>query len=153
MPIIGAVGAAASGGGRYINTKPTITYNSAGLFNITNNDSTANYSSFSSVNTGSLTFGANNSTVALSATNSIATVLNRSVKGVTSSPSTLAERKTFSFTYVVAPPPATGTCYNYSSPGGTRYGTSWMAFFGSPYTYLNPAPGYVQAPSEWYKIT
>lgn len=153
MPIIGAVGAAASGGGRYVNPKPTITYNSTGVFNITNNDSTANYSGFSTVTAGGLTFGTNNSTVSLSNANSVATIVNRSVKGLTSSPSTLAERKSFTFTYVVAPPPATGTCYNYSSPGGTRYGTTWMAFYGSPYTYLNPAPGYTQAPSEWYKIT
>jgi hypothetical protein len=154
MPIIGAIGAAAAGGGRYINVKPTMTYNTyPGVFNITNADSTANYSSFSSVNTGSLSFGSGNSTVTLSNANSVATVLNRSVKGVTSSPSTLAERKQFSYTYVTAPPPATGTCYNYSAPGGTRYGGYWMAFYGSPYTYLNPAPGYTAAPSEWYKIT
>lgn len=152
MAIIASIGAAASGG-RYINPKPTITYNSAGVFNITNNDSTANYSSFSTVTAGTLAFSPTNNTVTLSSENSIATVLNRSVKGVTSSPSTLAERKSFTYTYVVTPPPATGTCYNYSSPGGTRYGTTWMAFYGSPYTYLNPAPGYTQAPSEWYKIT
>lgn len=153
MPIIGALGASAAGGGRYINPKPTITYNSTGVFNITNADSTANYSSYSSVTAGSLTFGSGNGTVTLSNANSVATVQNRSVKGLTNSPSTLAERKSFTYTYVVTPPPATGTCYNYSSPGGTRYGTTWMAFYGSPYTYLNPAPGYTQAPSEWYKIT
>jgi len=154
MAIIGALGAAAAGGGRYVNGKPTITYNtSPGVFNIVGADATANYSSFSSVNTGTLAFGAANSTATLSSANSTATILNRSVKGVVSSPSTLAERKSFSYTYVSAPPPATGTCFNYSSPGGTRYGGSWMAFYGSPYTYLNPAPSYTQAPSEWYKIT
>ena len=153
MPIIGAIGAASAGGGRYINPKPTITYNSVGVFNITNADSTANYSSFSSVTNGSLTFGSGNSTVSLSGANSIATVQNRSVKGLESSPSTLAERKSFVYTYVVAPPPTTGTCFDFQPAGGTRYGTTWMAFYGSPYTYLNPAPGYTQAPSEWYKIT
>jgi hypothetical protein len=152
MAVIGVIGGAASSG-RYVNVKPTITYNTTGVFNITNNDSTANYSSYSSVTAGTLSFGANNATVTLSSADSTATVINRSAKGVTSSPSTLAERKSFSYTYVSAPPPATGTCYNYSSPGGTRYGTTWMAFYGSPYTYLNPAPGYTQAPSEWYKIT
>jgi hypothetical protein len=140
--------------GRYINVKPVVTYSAfPGTFNITNNDSTANYSSFSTVTAGTLTFGSSNATVQLSNADSIATVTNRSQKGVTSAPSTLAERKSFTYTYVVAPPPATGTCYNYSPPGGTRYGGSWMAFYGSPYSYLNPAPGYVQAPSEWYKIT
>lgn len=153
MPIIGALGASAAGGGRYTNPKPTITYNSAGVFNITNADSTANYSSYSSVTAGSLSFGSGNGTVTLSNANSVATVQNRSVKGLTNSPSTLAERKSFSYTYVSAPPPATGTCYNYAPAGGTRYGTTWMAFYGSPYSYLNPAPGYTQAPSEWYKIT
>lgn len=153
MAIAGIFGGAAASGGRYINPKPTVTYNSTGIFNITNNDSTANYSSYSSVTAGSLTFSPTNNTVTLSNANSIATVGNRSVKGVTTSPTTLAERKSFTYTYVVTPPPATGTCYNYSPPGGTRYGTTWMAFYGSPYTYLNPAPGYTQAPSEWYKIT
>jgi hypothetical protein len=152
MPF-GVIFGAASSGGRYINPKPTITYNSFGVFNITNNDATANYSSFSSATSGSLTFGANNSTVSLSSTSAGATIANRSTKGVTNSPSSYVERQPFSYTYVVAPPPATGTCYNYSSPGGTRYGTTWMAFYGSPYTYLNPAPGYSQAPSEWYKIS
>lgn len=153
MPIIAGIGGAAAGGGRYVNPKPTVTYNSTGVFNITNNDATANYSGVSTVNSGSLTFSPTNSTVSLSSSNSVATIKNRSVKGVTDSPSTLAERKSFTFTYVVTPPPATGTCYNYSAPGGTRYGTSWMAFYGSPYTYRNPAPGYTAAPSEWYKIT
>lgn len=153
MRNVTSIGAVSTSGGRYVNPKPTITYNTAGVFNITNADSVANYSSVSTVTTGSLTFGSGNSTVSLSNANSVATVQNRSVKGVTSSPSTLAERKSFTYTYVVTPPPATGTCYNYSPPGGTRYGGSWMAFYGSPYTYLNPAPGYTQAPSEWYKIT
>lgn len=153
MPIIAGIGGAAAGGGRYVNPKPTVTYNSTGIFNITNNDATANYSGFSSVTGGSLTYAPDNSTVTLSTQNTTATIANRSVKGVTTSPSTLAERKSFTFTYVVAPPPATGTCYNYAAAGGTRYGTTWMAFYGSPYTYLNPAPGYTQAPSEWYKIT
>lgn len=153
MPIIAGIGGAAAGGGRYVNPKPTITYNSTGVFNITNNDATANYSGVSSVTAGGLTFSPTNSTVSLSNANSVATIQNRSIKGVTNSPSTLAERKSFTYTYVVTPPPATGTCYNYSAPGGTRYGTSWMAFYGSPYTYLNPAPGYTKAPSEWYKIT
>jgi hypothetical protein len=144
--------------GRITNPKPSITYNSfPGIFNITNVDLTANYSSHSSVTAGSLTFSLNPaptpSTVTLSAADSIATVGNRTAKGVATSPTTLAERKSFTYTYVVTPPPATGTCYNYSPPGGTRYGTTWMAFYGSPYTYLNPAPGYIQAPSEWYKIT
>jgi hypothetical protein len=152
MAVIGVIGASASSG-RYVNVKPIVTYNTTGVFNITNNDSTANYSSYSSVTAGTLSFGANNSTVTLSNVNSVATVTNRSAKGVTSAPPTLAERKSFAYTYVTVPSPATGTCYNYSSPGGTRYGTTWMAFYGSPYTYLNPAPGYVQAPSEWYKIT
>lgn len=154
MAIIGAIGAAAAGGGRYINPKPTITYNSSpGIFNITNADATAIYSSYSSVTAGSLTFAPANATVTLSNANSIATIANRSVKGLTDSPSTLAERKSFSYTYVSAPPPATGPCFNYQPAGGTRYGGTWMAFYGSPYTYLNPAPGYTQAPSEWYKIT
>jgi hypothetical protein len=153
MPIIAGIGGAAAGGGRYVNVKPTITYNSTGVFNITNNDATANYSGVSTVTSGSLTFSPTNSTVTLSTQNTIATVKNKSVKGLTESPSTLAERKSFTYTYVYAPPPATGTCYNYSAAGGTRYGTTWMAFYGSPYTYLNPAPGYTQAPSEWYKIT
>lgn len=157
-----AVGRVVSGtsasGGRYINPAPTITYNSfPGIFNITNADLTANYSSNSSVTAGSLSFSLNPSptpsTVTLSNANSRATIANKSVKGVTTSPSAPAERKSFTYTYVAAPPPATGTCYNYSPPGGTRYGTTWMAFYGSPYTYLNPAPGYTQAPSEWYKIT
>lgn len=159
MPIIGALGAATAGGGRYVNSKPTITYNSfPGVFSITNADSTANYSSYSSVNDGSLSFGTSNSTVTLSSSNSVATIVNRSIKGVTNSPSTLAERKSFTYTYVVTPPPATGLCFNYQPAGGTRYNppgqpSYWMAFYGSPYTYLNPAPGYTQAPSEWYKIT
>jgi hypothetical protein len=153
MPIIAGIGGAAAGGGRYVNVKPTITYNSTGVFNITNNDSSADYSGRSTVTAGSLTFGTENATVALSNANSIATVKNRSVKGLTDSPSTLAERKSFTFTYVSAPPPATGTCYNYAPAGGTRYGTTWMAFYGSPYTYRNPAPGYTAAPNEWYKIT
>lgn len=153
MTIIGAIGAASAGGGRYVNVKPTITYNSTGIFNITNADATANYSSYSTVTAGSLTFASGNTTVTLSNGNSTATVQNRSAKGLTSSPSALAERKSFTYTYVVTPPPATGTCFNYSPAGGTRYGTTWMAFYGSPYTYLNPAPGYTQAPSEWYKIT
>ena len=153
MRNVTSIGASSTSGGRYVNPKPTVTYNSTGVFNITNADSVANYSSVSTVNSGSLTFGSGNSTVSLSSANSIATVQNRSVKGVTNSPSTLAERKSFTYTYVVTPPPATGTCYNYSPPGGTRYGGSWMAFYGSPYTYLNPAPGYTSAPSEWYKIT
>ena len=154
MPIIGAVGAATSGGGRYVNPKPNMTYNSyPGVFNITNADSVANYSSNSSVNSGSLSFGTNNATVSLSSINSVATIANKSIKGVTSSPSTLAERKSFTYTYVVTPPPASGPCYNYAPAGGTRYGGTWFAFYGSPYTYLNPAPGYTQAPSEWYKIT
>lgn len=153
MPIIAGIGGAAAGGGRYVNPKPTVTYNSTGVFNITNNDATANYSGVSTVNSGGLTFSPTNSTVSLSSANSIATIQNRSIKGVTNSPSTLAERKSFTFTYVVTPPPATGRCYNYAPAGGTRYGDTWMAFYGSPYTYLNPAPGYTQAPSEWYKIT
>lgn len=141
-------------GGRYINAKPNITYNTfPGIFNIVSADSTANYSSYSSVTAGTLTFGGSNATVTLSAADSVATVGNRSVKGLTTSPTTLAERKSFTYTYVVTPPPATGTCYNYAPAGGTRYGTTWMAFYGSPYTYLNPAPTYTQAPSEWYKIT
>jgi len=153
MAVIGVIGGSASSG-RYVNVKPTITYNAfPGIFNITNNDRTANYSSYSTVTAGSLSFGTNNATVQLSNADTTATVTNRSAKGVASAPSTLAERKSFSYTYVSAPPPATGTCYNYSSPGGTRYSGSWMAFYGSPYTYLNPAPGYTQAPSEWYKIT
>jgi hypothetical protein len=152
MAVIGVIGTAASSG-RYVNAKPAITYNTTGVFNITNNDATANYSSFSSVTSGTLSFGSNNSTVTLSGADSVATITNRSAKGVTSAPTALAERKTFTYTYVVTPPPATGTCFNYSPPGGTRYGTTWMAFYGSPYTYLNPAPGYTQAPSEWYKIT
>lgn len=154
MPIIGALGAATAGGGRYVNPKPTITYNSTGVFNITNADATANYSSNSSVNSGSLSFGTNNSTVTLSSQDSAATIANKSIKGVTASPSTSVERKSKTFTYVVTPPPnCCPTCYNYSPPGGTRYGGTWMAFYGSPYTYLNPAPGYTEAPSEWYKIT
>lgn len=153
MAVIGVIGGAASSG-RYVNVKPTITYNAyPGIFNITNNDATANYSSYSTVTGGTLSFGASNATVTLSTADTTATILNRSAKGVVSSPSTLAERKSFSYTYVSAPPPATGTCYNYAGAGGTRYGTTWMAFYGSPYTYLNPAPGYTQAPSEWYKIT
>jgi hypothetical protein len=148
-----ALGYSASSG-RYVNVKPVVTYNSSpGIFNITNNDATANYSSVSTVTAGSLSFGANNATVTLSNADSVATVTNRSAKGVTSAPSTLAERKSFTYTYVVAPPPATGPCFNYSPAGGTRYGGTWMAFYGSPYTYLNGAPGYTQAPSEWYKIT
>jgi hypothetical protein len=140
--------------GRYVNSAPTITYNAfPGIFNITNADSTANYSSYSTVTAGTLSFGPSNSTVTLSNADTTATVTNRSAKGVTSAPSTLAERKSFSYTYVSAPPPATGACYNYQPAGGTRYGGTWMAFYGSPYTYLNPAPGYTQAPSEWYKIT
>lgn len=153
MPNANSASGTTASSGRYINVKPTITYNTTGIFNITNADSTASYSSVSTVTAGSLTFGPANATVTLSNANSIATVQNISAKGVTNSPSALAERKSFTYTYVVTPPPATGTCYNYSSPGGTRYGTTWMAFYGSPYTYLNPAPGYTQAPSEWYKIT
>lgn len=150
MPL-GIVFGAASSGGRYINPKPTITYNSYGVFNITNADSTANYSSFSS---GPVSFGPNNSTVSLSSANSSGTVANRSAKGVTSSPSSYIERKSFTYTYVVPPPPATGPCYNYAGGAqGTRYGNEWMAFYGDPYSYLNPAPGYSQAPSEWYKIS
>lgn len=153
MRNVTSIGAASTSGGRYINPKPTITYNSTGVFNITNADSVANYSSVSTVTAGALTFGSGNATVTLSNANSIATVQNRSVKGVTNSPSALAERKSFTYTYVVTPPPATGACFNYQPAGGTRYGGTWMAFYGSPYTYLNPAPGYTQAPSEWYKIT
>lgn len=153
MAIGGSLGYVASSG-RYVNVKPTVTYNSfPGIFNITNNDSTANYSSYSTVTAGTLSFGPSNSNVQLSNADTIATITNRSAKGVTSAPSTLAERKSFTYTYVVAPPPATGPCYNYSPAGGTRYGGTWMAFYGSPYTYLNSAPGYTQAPSEWYKIT
>lgn len=153
MPIIAGIGGAAAGGGRYVNVKPTITYNSIGVFNITNNDATANYSGVSTVNSGSLTFSPTNSTVSLSSSNSVATIKNRSAKGVTDSPSTLAERKSFAFQSVTAPPPATGTCFDFQQAGGTRYGTTWMAFYGSPYTYRVPAPGYTAAPSEWYKIT
>ena len=106
MTIIGALGAATSGGGRYINPKPVITYNSyPGIFNITNADATANYSANSSVNTGSLSFGTNNSTTTLSAADSTATIANKSVKGITASPSTTVERKSYTYTYVVAPPP------------------------------------------------
>lgn len=154
MAIIGALGAAAAGGGRYINPKPTITYNAfPGVFNITNADSTANYSSNSSVTGGSLSFGAGNATVTLSSQNTIATVANKSVKGVTASPSTLAERKSYTFTYVVAPPNSESGCSPYTGCNGTRHGNNCMAFYGSPYTYLNPAPGYTQGGSEWYKIT
>lgn len=153
MAVIGVIGGAASSG-RYVNVKPTMTYNTfPGIFNITNNDATANYSSYSTVTAGTLTFGSNNSTVQLSNADTTSTILNRSAKGVSSSPSTLAERKSFSYTYVTAPPPATGPCFNYQPAGGTRYGGTWMAFYGSPYSYLNAAPGYTQAPSEWYKIT
>lgn len=149
-----ALSGASGSSGRYINVKPVVTYSAfPGIFNISNNDSTANYSSFSTVTTGTLSFGPSNATVQLSNADSTATVTNRSQKGVTSAPSTLAERKSFTYTYVVAPPPATGPCFNYQPAGGTRYGGTWMAFYGSPYSYLNPAPDYVQAPSEWYKIT
>lgn len=147
------VATAAAGGGRITPPKPTMTYNSAGVFNITNNDATANYSSYSSVNSGTLAFSPTNNTVTLSAVNSIATIGSRGPKSVTTSPTTLAERKTFSYTYVVTPPPTTGNCYPYTPAGGTRYSGQWMAFYGDPYTYLNPAPGYTQAPTEWYKIT
>jgi hypothetical protein len=153
MAVIGVI-SGSSGSGRYVNPKPNITYTSSpGIFSINNADATANYSSNSSVTAGSLSFGSGNASVTLSAANSIATITNKSVKGVSAAPSTLAERKEFTYTYVVAPPPATGPCFNYSPAGGTRYGNYWMAFYGSPYTYINPAPGYTQAPAEWYKIT
>jgi hypothetical protein len=142
-----------SSGGRIVNPKPTMTYNTTGIFNITNVDATANYSSWSSVTSGTLTFSSPVSTVTLSAADSIATIGNRSVKGVATSPTTLAERKSFTYTYVAVPNPATGACYPYQPAGGTRYSGQWMAFYGSPYSYLNPAPGFTQAPSEWYKIT
>jgi hypothetical protein len=149
-----AIAGAAGSGGRVTNAKPTITYNSyPGIFNITNNDSTANYSSYSSVTAGTLSFASSNTTVTLSNANSTGTIANRTAKGVAPSPTTLVERRNKSYTYVDAPPPATGTCYNYSGNPGTRYGGGWMAFYGSPMTYLNPAPGYTEAPSEWYKIT
>lgn len=154
MAVIGVI-SGSSGSGRYVNPKPSITYNtSPGVFNINNADATANYSSNSSVNTGSLSFGSGNSTVTLSAADSIATVTNKSVKGVSNAPQTIVERKTKTYTPVTAPPPnCCPPCYNYQPAGGTRYGDTWMAFYGSPYTYLNPAPGYVEAPNEWYKIT
>mgnify|MGYP006283942623 CR=1 FL=1 len=153
MAVIGVIGGSASSG-RYVNPKPTITYNAfPGVFNITNADATANYSANSSVTGGSLSFASGNASVTLSNADTTATIANKSAKGVTASPSTLAERKSFTYTYVAAPPPATGACYPYQPAGGTRYGGTWMAFYGSPYTYLNPAPGYTQAPSEWYKIT
>jgi hypothetical protein len=145
-----AAGVAASGG-RVTNPKPTATYNSVGIFNITNNDSTANYSSYSSVTGGTLTFSPTNTTVTLSATNVTATVANRTPKGVTTSPSVALSRAPFTYTYV-AGAGNTGACYNYSPPGGTRYGGQWMSFNGGPYTYLNAVPNYTQAPSEWYKI-
>lgn len=153
MPIIGAVGSAAASGGRYVNPKPTITYNTTGVFNITNADSTANYSSVSSVTAGTLTFGSGNSSVSLSNADSIGTITNRSIKGVTSAPSTLVERKSYTFTYVVAPPPFQYGCSPYTGCAGTRHGGDCMGFFGSPYTFLNPAPGYTNGTSEWYKIT
>jgi len=153
MAGIVAAGAGAAGGRGVINPKPTITYNTTGVFNITNNDSTGNYSSYSSVTGGTLTFAPTNTTVTLSTQDTTATIGSRPPKGVVTSPTTLAERKSFSYTYVAVPPPATGGCYDFQSPGGTRYGGQWMAFYGSPYTYLNPAPGYTQAPAEWYKIT
>jgi hypothetical protein len=149
------VATSAAGGGKgVVNPKPTMTYNAfPGVFNITNNDATANYSSYSSVTSGTLAWGPSNTTVTLSAADSTATVANRRAKGTTTSPSTLAERKSFSYTYVAVPNPTTGNCYPFLPAGGTRYSGQWMAFYGSPYTYLNGAPGYTQAPSEWYKIT
>lgn len=153
MAIIGISGAAASGG-RITNPAPILTYNSyPGIFNITNADATANYSSYSSVNAGTLAFGPNNATVTLSAASSQGNIANRRVKGVATSPNSLpVGRAPFTYTYV-AGSGSTGTCYNYSPAGGTRYGGYWMAFNGGPYTYLNPVPGYTQAPSEWYRVT
>lgn len=149
-----ALSGASGSSGRYVNVKPTITYNSfPGIFNITNADATANYSSYSTVTAGSLSFGSNNSSVQLSTANTTATVTNRSAKGVTSAPSTLAERKSYSYTYVTAPPPQQYGCSPYTGCNGTRHGGDCMAFYGSPYTYLNPAPGYTSGGSEWYKIT
>lgn len=150
--VVGIVTGAAASGGRITNPKPTATYNSVGIFNITNNDSTANYSSYSSVTSGTLTFSPTNSTVTLSSGSSTATVANRTAKGVSTSPSISLSRAPFTYTYVPGTG-STGTCYNYSPAGGTRYGGYWMAFNGGPYTYLNPVPGYTQAPSEWYQIT
>lgn len=150
MAGIVAAGAAA-GGGRITNPKPTATYNSVGIFNITNADATANYSSYSSVGAGTLTFSPTNSTVTLSSGSTDATVANRTPKGVASSPSIVLGRTQFTYTYV-AGSGNTGACYPYQPAGGTRYSAQWMAFNGGPYTYLNPAPGYTQAPSEWYKI-
>ena len=157
MAIGGIFGAAAASGGRYVNPKPTATYNSLGVFNITNWDATANYSANSTVTAGSLTFTPQPAptppTVSLSAADSIATVRNKSVKGVVQSPSIELARTPFTYTYVATPPPATGPCYPYQPAGGTRYSGTWMRFNPGPYTYLNPAPGFTQAPSEWYRIT
>lgn len=157
MAIIGIIGGAAASGGRITNPKPSIVYNAApGVFTITNIDRTANYSSYSSVNSGTLSFSVNPaptaSTVTLSAASSTATIGNRTAKGVATSPTTEVSRSPFTYTFV-AGAGNNGTCYNYAPAGGTRYGGTWMAFNGGPYTYLNPVPNYTQAPSEWYKIT
>jgi hypothetical protein len=149
-----AIAGAAGSGGKIVNPKPTITYNSyPGIFNITNNDSTGNYSSYSTVTGGTISFSPTKSTVTLSNAGTTATIANRSAKGVTTSPTTLAERKSYSYVYVDAPPPFNVGCDPYTGCGGTRHGGECMAFFGSPYTYLQPSPGYSAGGSEWYKIT
>ncbi len=155
MAIISLIGAVAASGARLTNVKPTATWNSAGVFNITNADATANYSSYSSVTAGTLTFAPGNSTVSLSNANSIGTIANRTAKGVTTSPSVAVERKSFQYAAYYAPAPQQYPFPHFQGcpSGGTIHSGQCMVFYGSPTTYLVPAPGYNPAPTEWYKIT